>query len=84
MVSSPVVVVAALAVRSRSLPVVVMTDVSEIEARVGVIAPFPVTWKSALAAHINKVNTQAKKDGKPDRFLARITGPDTARVWRLS
>lgn len=44
----------------------------------------PVTWKSALAAHINKVNTQAKKDGKPDRFLARITGPDTARVWRLA
>lgn len=44
----------------------------------------PVTWKSALAAYINKVNTQAKKDGKPERFLARITGPDTARVWRLS
>lgn len=44
----------------------------------------PVTWKSALAAHLNKVNQQAKKDGKPERFLARITGPNTARVWRLS
>ena len=44
-VRSPVVVVAALAVRSRSLPVVVMTDVFEIEANVGVIEPLPVTWK---------------------------------------
>lgn len=44
----------------------------------------PVTWKSALAAHINKVNTDGKKAGRPERYLARITGPETARVWRLA
>ena len=42
-VSNPVVVVAPLAVRSSSFPVVVMTAVSDIEAKVGVMAPLPVT-----------------------------------------
>ena len=45
-VKSPVVVVAPLAVKSRSFPVVVMTEVSEMEANVGVMAPLPVTWNS--------------------------------------
>ena len=49
-VKSPVVVVAALAVRSRSFPVVVITEVSEMEARVGVIAPFPLIWNKVPEA----------------------------------
>ena len=35
---------APLAVKSSSFPVVVMTDVSDIEAKVGVMAPLPLIW----------------------------------------
>lgn len=45
---------------------------------------FPAAWKSAVAAKATKFNVAAKKAGRPEHYMVRITGPATARIWRTA
>lgn len=44
----------------------------------------PAAWKSAVAAQATKQNVRAKSAGRPDHYVVRLTGTDTARVWRTA